>query len=149
MTLARVIPTPHRKHQQATLQRILLLLPRQQTLNSPLYSDFDSKDTKGTDFARMFPPPPPKLPPGWDLRFDAEGRPYYIDHNSKRTCWDPPPPPPAVSHTHTHTHTHTPPLSLFFSLSLSRSLSLSLLSLSLSLCLSLSMMRRRGLPLMK
>jgi hypothetical protein len=80
-------------------------------LKSPLYSDFDSKYAKGTDF--VMNPPPPKLPPGWDLRFDPQGRPYYIDHNSKSTFWDPPPPPPAVSHTHTHTHTHTHSVSLY------------------------------------
>ena len=27
------------------------------------------------------------LPPGWELRFDPRGRPYYVDHNTRRTTW--------------------------------------------------------------
>ena len=29
-------------------------------------------------------------PPGWEQAFDPQGRPYYIDHNTKRTQWHPP-----------------------------------------------------------
>jgi len=29
-----------------------------------------------------------------DLRFDEQGRAYYIDHSTKTSSWDPPPPPP-------------------------------------------------------
>lgn len=28
-----------------------------------------------------------QLPPGWELRLDAQGRPYYVDHNRRRTTW--------------------------------------------------------------
>eukprot|EP00127_Corallochytrium_limacisporum_P001271 Clim_evm6s48 gene=Clim_evmTU6s48 len=27
------------------------------------------------------------LPPGWELRTDSRGRPYYVDHNSRTTTW--------------------------------------------------------------
>ncbi|XP_015264671.1 PREDICTED: E3 ubiquitin-protein ligase NEDD4 isoform X2 [Gekko japonicus] len=30
------------------------------------------------------------LPPGWEVRTDDKGRPYYIDHNSQRTTWQRP-----------------------------------------------------------
>ena len=28
-----------------------------------------------------------QLPPGWELRLDSRGRPYYVDHNRRRTTW--------------------------------------------------------------
>ncbi|CAF1293414.1 unnamed protein product [Rotaria sp. Silwood1] len=28
-----------------------------------------------------------QLPPGWELRYDPLGRPYYVDHNRRRTTW--------------------------------------------------------------
>lgn len=28
-----------------------------------------------------------ELPPGWEQRFTPEGRPYYVDHNTKTTTW--------------------------------------------------------------
>ncbi|CAF1432392.1 unnamed protein product [Adineta ricciae] len=28
-----------------------------------------------------------QLPPGWELRFDNQNRPYYVDHNRRRTTW--------------------------------------------------------------
>ncbi len=31
-----------------------------------------------------------QLPPGWEMRY-ADGRPYYVDHNTGSTSWDPPP----------------------------------------------------------
>ena len=38
------------------------------------------------------PPPPPStspspLPPGWEEGRNADGTPYYVDHNTKRTQW--------------------------------------------------------------
>jgi len=38
------------------------------------------------------PPPPPQtspgpLPPGWEEGRNADGTPYYVDHNTKRTQW--------------------------------------------------------------
>ena len=33
---------------------------------------------------------PPALPPGWEVKTTAEGRPYYVDHNTGTTHWDPP-----------------------------------------------------------
>ena len=30
------------------------------------------------------------LPPGWEERFDAAQKPWYINHNTKTTHWDPP-----------------------------------------------------------
>ncbi|KAL8690291.1 MAG: hypothetical protein Q9218_004227 [Villophora microphyllina] len=30
------------------------------------------------------------LPEGWEERHTPEGRPYYVDHNSKTTSWTPP-----------------------------------------------------------
>eukprot|EP01048_Picozoa_sp_COSAG05_P015958 COSAG05_NODE_1992_length_3734_cov_2.706740_1_plen_510_part_00 len=32
----------------------------------------------------------PHLPPGWEPRFTPEGKPYYINHNTKTTHWEPP-----------------------------------------------------------
>jgi E3 ubiquitin-protein ligase NEDD4 len=39
------------------------------------------------------------LPPGWELRFDPRGRPYYVDHNTRSTTWTRPSsqPPPAIA----------------------------------------------------
>ena len=30
------------------------------------------------------------LPPGWEMRYDYKGRPYYLDHNNRRTTWERP-----------------------------------------------------------
>lgn len=30
------------------------------------------------------------LPAGWSVRYTDEGRPYYVDHNTKTTHWEPP-----------------------------------------------------------
>ena len=30
------------------------------------------------------------LPPGWEMRYDPKGRPYYLDHNNRRTTWERP-----------------------------------------------------------
>lgn len=36
--------------------------------------------------------PQPRLPPGWEMRVDASsGKPFYIDHNTKKTTWTAPP----------------------------------------------------------
>ncbi|XP_060844747.1 E3 ubiquitin-protein ligase Su(dx)-like [Rhopalosiphum padi] len=35
------------------------------------------------------------LPVGWEMRFDAFGRQYYVDHNTKSTSWERPQPLPA------------------------------------------------------
>ena len=32
----------------------------------------------------------PALPAGWEVKATAEGRPYYVDHNTGTTHWDPP-----------------------------------------------------------
>jgi E3 ubiquitin-protein ligase NEDD4 len=39
------------------------------------------------------------LAPGWELRFDPRGRPYYVDHNTRSTTWTRPvsQPPPAMA----------------------------------------------------
>ncbi|CCW71145.1 unnamed protein product [Phytomonas sp. Hart1] len=29
----------------------------------------------------------PMLPPGWQLAYTPDGKPYYIDHNTKTTHW--------------------------------------------------------------
>uniref|UniRef100_A0A1I8G817 HECT-type E3 ubiquitin transferase n=1 Tax=Macrostomum lignano TaxID=282301 RepID=A0A1I8G817_9PLAT len=34
------------------------------------------------------------LPPGWEMRRDARGRPYYVDHNNRTTTWERPSPLP-------------------------------------------------------
>nr|XP_060611803.1 E3 ubiquitin-protein ligase NEDD4 [Anolis sagrei ordinatus] len=39
------------------------------------------------------------LPPGWEVRKDEKGRPYYIDHNSQRTTWKRPAPAQAATET--------------------------------------------------
>jgi len=40
------------------------------------------------------PPPPvytePPLPPGWEAKTAADGRVYYVDHNTKTTHWERP-----------------------------------------------------------
>ena len=35
------------------------------------------------------------LPPGWEMRIDGHGRPYYVDHNTRTTTWERPTPLPA------------------------------------------------------
>ena len=42
------------------------------------------------------------LPPGWEVKMTPEGKPYYIDHSTATTHWEPPsaaapPPPPAYA----------------------------------------------------
>lgn len=39
----------------------------------------------------------PPLPPGWEQRFDQNGRIYYVDHVNKRTTWIRPRPPGSTS----------------------------------------------------
>lgn len=34
--------------------------------------------------------PNPPLPPGWEMRTDPQGRPFFIDHNSKTTTYEDP-----------------------------------------------------------
>ncbi|GFR94962.1 NEDD4-like E3 ubiquitin-protein ligase WWP1 [Elysia marginata] len=34
------------------------------------------------------------LPPGWEMRTDQQGRPYYVDHNTRMTTWERPQPLP-------------------------------------------------------
>ncbi|GFO43496.1 nedd4-like e3 ubiquitin-protein ligase wwp1 [Plakobranchus ocellatus] len=34
------------------------------------------------------------LPPGWEMRTDQQGRPYYVDHNARITTWEKPQPLP-------------------------------------------------------
>ncbi|KAH9487763.1 WW domain containing E3 ubiquitin protein ligase 1 [Bulinus truncatus] len=34
------------------------------------------------------------LPPGWEMRTDQHGRPYYVDHNTRTTTWERPQPLP-------------------------------------------------------
>ncbi|TSY69829.1 E3 ubiquitin-protein ligase NEDD4-like [Bagarius yarrelli] len=41
------------------------------------------------------------LPPGWEMRIAPNGRPFFIDHNSRTTTWV------RLTRAHTHTHTHT------------------------------------------
>lgn len=43
--------------------------------------------------------PPPRMPqglmpPGWTTAVDAQGRTYFIDHNTRTTTYNPPPPAP-------------------------------------------------------
>ena len=35
------------------------------------------------------------LPQGWEVRFDRNNRPYYLDHNTQKTTWQRPVPLPA------------------------------------------------------
>jgi hypothetical protein len=38
------------------------------------------------------------VPPGWEQQVDqSSGRPYYVDHNTGTTHWEPPAPPPAYA----------------------------------------------------
>ncbi len=37
------------------------------------------------------------LPPGWEMRIDPHGRPYYVDHNTRTTTWERPTPLPPGS----------------------------------------------------
>jgi hypothetical protein len=32
----------------------------------------------------------PQLPPGWQVAYASNGEPYYVDHNTKTTHWQPP-----------------------------------------------------------
>ena len=35
-------------------------------------------------------PQSPSLPPGWEMRYTAEGKPYYLNHHDRTTSWTPP-----------------------------------------------------------
>jgi hypothetical protein len=39
---------------------------------------------------RSADPVPQALPPGWEIRADAKGRQYYVNHTTKQTTWDSP-----------------------------------------------------------
>jgi len=30
----------------------------------------------------------PLLPPGWEQRFTPQGRPYFVDHKTRKTHWN-------------------------------------------------------------
>lgn len=38
-----------------------------------------------------FAPQQALLPPGWQISYTTDGKPYYIDHNTKTTHWTIPP----------------------------------------------------------
>ena len=40
------------------------------------------------------------LPHGWERRFDANSRPYYVDHNTRSTTWHRPAPAPETASQH-------------------------------------------------
>ena len=37
-----------------------------------------------------FPRQDPDLPEGWEMRKTKDGRPYYVNHNTRITTWDHP-----------------------------------------------------------
>ena len=59
-------PLPHPR--QPAEQSVTTLVPTPTTVTQPV-------------------PRAEDLPPGWELRFDPRGRPYYVDHNSRSTTW--------------------------------------------------------------
>ncbi|KAI9508971.1 hypothetical protein F5148DRAFT_822211 [Russula earlei] len=46
-----------------------------------------------------------ELPPGWELRYDPRGRPYYVDHNTRSTTWTRPSANTSVIPPHNHSQT--------------------------------------------
>jgi len=34
--------------------------------------------------------PPQPFPPGWEMKYDPQGKPFFVDHINKRTCYDDP-----------------------------------------------------------
>lgn len=40
--------------------------------------------------APRFAPATYPLPSGWELGYTSDGRPYYLDHNTRKTTWTPP-----------------------------------------------------------
>ncbi|XP_061451913.1 E3 ubiquitin-protein ligase NEDD4 isoform X2 [Rhineura floridana] len=59
-------------------------------------NDFNRRGSLQTHQAEEYPalpvllPTSSGLPPGWEVRKDDKGRPYYIDHNSQTTTWKKP-----------------------------------------------------------
>ena len=42
------------------------------------------------DLVQAAPQAARRLPPGWEQRFTPEGRPFFVDHNTQTTHWNPP-----------------------------------------------------------
>lgn len=42
------------------------------------------------DRIRRTPSPALSLPSGWEMKWTADGHPYFVDHNTKSTTWDDP-----------------------------------------------------------
>jgi len=75
--------------------------------NRPYFIDHNSKTTTFNDPRAVYRTPQPiqqvpqpqqptqqappiTLPPGWQMKLDPQGRPYYIDHNTRTTTYQAP-----------------------------------------------------------
>lgn len=62
---------------------------------SPQPADPAKQATAPAPLLTQFPHVPKHLlPSGWDVKLDPQGRPYYIDHNTRITTYQPPVPLP-------------------------------------------------------
>ena len=90
--------------QQQQLQQMQIQPPQQQILQAPApqrsgtpvaangspYGMPQNAGPTAASSAQVMPP----LPPGWEAAVDANGKTYFIDHNSKSTSWFHPAAPP-------------------------------------------------------
>ncbi|KAI9508967.1 hypothetical protein F5148DRAFT_821984 [Russula earlei] len=73
-------------------------LQRSPHLNKPLPLPHEPIEPSSSPTPLSVTPP---LPPGWEFRYNVDGYPYYVDHNTGVTTWVPPStnaPPPIPSH---------------------------------------------------
>lgn len=50
-------------------------------------SNTNSQSTTGPVANAVLPRPNNGLPAGWEERFTPQGRPYFVDHNTRTTTW--------------------------------------------------------------
>jgi hypothetical protein len=84
-TLTRLLPQPSRKPESPSPAYCSPHNP--DPVSHPRQPAEQSVSTPGPTPTPATQPVPrgDDLPPGWELRFGPRGRPYYVDHNTRRT----------------------------------------------------------------
>jgi hypothetical protein len=72
-------------HKRTRLVQRTVMLPARSAANLR-----PSEQMRAVGAAPQQQPPPPLLPPGWEAQLDdASGRPFYINHHTQTTQWEP------------------------------------------------------------
>jgi len=77
-------------------------LQQQPQFQAPLQQQPQFQAPIQTPSPAPVPDATPQLPPGWEMKFDAAGRPYFIDHINKKSTYEDPransPKPPTATY---------------------------------------------------